>query len=76
MKILETWGKIFESNKKMAKNGEKMAKKGKKLLKKMAKIGGKILVSNIYLCKKIDISQLWIDLGRTRGRDQAIIQYR
>ena len=28
------------------------------MAKKMAKIGGTILGSNIYLCKKIDISQL------------------
>ena len=48
VKILESWGKFFESNKKW----QKIAKK------RQAKIGGKHLDTNIYLCKKIDISQL------------------
>ena len=38
----------------MAKNDKKWLK----MAKKMAKIGGKILGSIMYLCKKIDISQL------------------
>ena len=29
----------------------------------MVRIGGKILGSNIYLCKKIDILQLWVVYG-------------
>ena len=51
----------------MAKNGKKWLK----MAKKMAKIGGKILGSNIYLCKKIDILQLHFDIGKAQKSENA-----
>ena len=60
-KNLETWGKFFENNKKMAKKWLKMAK-----------IVGKILGSNIYLCKNLHFATLSAWKGKQKTRSSRI----